>query len=572
MEARLEALKQEATSASSSASVPILTDNDSDSGSMAGSLDDFDLPQDSRGDDENWEDVIDEASHRNMVDGSVQYLEAICGTGIFAKHLTPDEAADQLYERWKALIPSLVPPLLQYMDSTQGKEWARPSSTLKSKCTQGDSCPKTTHTVTALLFACKYLGLTAGLPQLKPDSSRFPRVYGAVTAMSAALNASYRKRAFIVTNAQGNKVKEPFRKGLGYALQWYDCILVEVERQKAQAVASKFYELFKKFHSEAQSLYTVINVSDDFPALKGVDLEFVRRLYLLREIKATVQRKATSTFWEFDKLDRAAGGKDIALGTKMHQHVRSSMSKKTAALTATIKRYNTECQALAAMRPPGCQIPIPDPLPTSMAELKKDTSLMENVWIEPVTDDSHRWVHDQDVRDGIRAMLRLKRCREERRRLGVEADNMLRWYQRELQAISAAIDDPSNLYLVSQLRLQFEEVAALKSTWATTLIPEASYDAHLGSIRQSAGSSPLTWVPIILSDELMSSSELDVLAAEADFEHSQAEAAEHDPSMRPSVEEVCFNDLYEEQVGLEVTAQGEVSTPPYLHSDLAGTE
>jgi hypothetical protein len=128
----------------------------------------------------------------------------------------------------------------------------------------------------------------------------------------------------------------------------------------------------------------------------------------------------------------------------MHQHVRSSMTKKTAALTTAVQRYNTECRALATMRPPGCQIPVPDPLPTTMVELKKDASLMENVWIEPVADDSHRWVHDQDVRDGIRAMLRLKRCEEERQRLGTEADNVLRWYRRELEAILAAISDPSS--------------------------------------------------------------------------------------------------------------------------------
>jgi hypothetical protein len=80
--------------------------------------------------------------------------------------------------------------------------------------------------------------------------------------MSAALNASYRRRGFIFANAQvslaalsngshshhrtqGRKAKQPFRRGLGYALQWYDCTLVEVERQKAQAIASKFYELFR---------------------------------------------------------------------------------------------------------------------------------------------------------------------------------------------------------------------------------------------------------------------------------------------------------------------------------------
>lgn len=64
----------------------------------------------------------------------------------------------------------------------------------------------------------------------------------------------------------------------------------------------------------ADKMYATLNVNDDFPSLAGVDLEFVRRLFLLCQLKATVQKKATSTMWEFDKLDQASGGKDMALG------------------------------------------------------------------------------------------------------------------------------------------------------------------------------------------------------------------------------------------------------------------
>lgn len=64
----------------------------------------------------------------------------------------------------------------------------------------------------------------------------------------------------------------------------------------------------------ADAMYSTLNVDSNFPSLAGVELEFVRRLFLLRQLKATVQKKATSTMWEFDKLDQASGGKDMALG------------------------------------------------------------------------------------------------------------------------------------------------------------------------------------------------------------------------------------------------------------------
>ncbi|KAJ2932559.1 hypothetical protein H1R20_g4550, partial [Candolleomyces eurysporus] len=590
------------------------------------------------------------------------------------KRLAPDEAANELYERWKAVIPALVSPFLKYLDSTLGKEWARSSNSLRSECTQGPECPTTTYNITGLLFAT--------LTERSSD---------AVTAMAAALNTTYHMRGFVVVNSKGKKTKEPFRRGLGYALQWYDCLRVEIERAKDQAIASKFAELFQLLPPKATVvvLYDVGCVLDRSvaqyemfidgieervmfatsvmhsyvhqwscqlhynPRLKdglgltdgenverlwsrsrglipvcrssgkhrrvwlidrklrtiakelkeemgfwisrklnkgvveqtaesqktldecnmeveflekqwadqkatqisvrslGVDLEFVRKLYLVREIKANVQRKATSTFWEFDKLDRAAGGKDIALGTKMHQHVRSAMTKKTAALTAAIKRYNTECQSLAAVSKPEWNIPLPEPLPTNMGELKTCTTLMENVWIEPIQGDSQRWVHDQDVRDGIRAMLRLKRCREEHQRLGREADNMLKWYRKELKAITAAIKDSSNVLLVSQLRLEFEELAGLKSSWATSLVTEASYEAHLSCIVQAADGIQLTWAPVKVADDSINDSELSAPVLHID-------GGEEDGSTLPSAEEICLNDLFAEQAEHE----GEVALQP----------
>lgn len=73
------------------------------------------------------------------------------------KRLTPDEAAKELYGRWKVLVPSLAPSLLKYLDSTTGKEWTPPPTSLKSECSQGAECPTGTCTVTVLLFASKSL-------------------------------------------------------------------------------------------------------------------------------------------------------------------------------------------------------------------------------------------------------------------------------------------------------------------------------------------------------------------------------------------------------------------------------
>ena len=54
------------------------------------------------------------------------------------------------------------------------------------------------------------------------------------------------------------------------------------------------------------------------------------------------------------------------------------------------------------------------------------------------------WLEDVDVREGIRAVLKMDRCLEERRRLGLEADNLCRWFGHELSAVEVALATPSS--------------------------------------------------------------------------------------------------------------------------------
>ncbi|KAJ2915397.1 hypothetical protein MD484_g5045, partial [Candolleomyces efflorescens] len=249
-----------------------------------------------------------------------------------------------------------------------------------------------------------------------------------------------------------------------------------------------------KIQEKAQQMYSALNVTNDFPSIVGVDLEFVRKLFLLRELKFQVQRRATSAFWEFDKLDQAAGGKEVPHGTKMHQTIRASMSKKTAALTSAIEHYNRDCNKLAKSRPPKCTIPVPKPLPTTLKMLKACPDLMESVWIEPVDAEKQRWVHDAGIQSGIRAVHRLERCAEETRRLGNEADNMCRWFGREISAVAEAMQDPGNLSLICFLQQDFNDLLALADTWPTALVPKLRYDDHIEKAGRSA--SRLTWLVI----------------------------------------------------------------------------
>lgn len=123
------------------------------------------------------------------------------------------------------------------------------------------------------------------------------------------------------------------------------------------------------------------------------------------------------------------------------------MTKRNRALRTSISKYNEHCVKLKRLHQSEWGIPLPQQLPTKFVDLKECPSLMEDVWITPIPGNPPMWLEDSNVRNGIRAMLKIDRCYEERRRLGNEADNLCRWFGRELCAVELALrENTSGLY------------------------------------------------------------------------------------------------------------------------------
>ena len=66
--------------------------------------------------------------------------------------------------------------------------------------------------------------------------------------------------------------------------------------------------------AKVDTLYASLNVQTKFPELEGIDLDFVRTLLLARDLKINIRKRAIGSFFEWDKLDRAVGGAQKALG------------------------------------------------------------------------------------------------------------------------------------------------------------------------------------------------------------------------------------------------------------------
>jgi hypothetical protein len=194
-----------------------------------------------------------------------------------------------------------------------------------------------------------------------------------------------------------------------------------------------------------------------------------------------------------------------SVGTKLHQQTRKAISRRKPALLAAIRKYNKYCNTLEELYDPASAIPLPKPLPLQLTGLRDSSDLMEDVWTAPSSQELPRWLEDQDVRDGIRSMLKMDRCREEHQRLKKEADNLCRWWGREIMAVELAVRTPacrtSVLCVLKTLRdaenlidaailvplHQWQErLYSLKSRWTNPMVSIQCFDAHIYHARQIA--------------------------------------------------------------------------------------
>ncbi|KAG6849270.1 hypothetical protein H0H93_009877 [Arthromyces matolae] len=253
---------------------------------------------------------------------------------------------------------------------------------------------------------------------------------------------------------------------------------------------------------QSETLYTSLNVHESFPELRHVDLEFVRLLFMARDLKINIRKRAIGSFFEWDKLDQAVGGREQSLGTKLHQATRKAISKRKPALMNAIRKFNGYCAKLASLYKAEWNIPVPEPLPLELTSLRESPLLQEDVWIAKSEGDIPLWLKDVQVRQGIRALLKIDRCLEERRRLGIEADNMCRWFGRELCAVQVALSRPSNQSIALILKQKCSQLLVLKDSWSNTMASKLRFDSHVRTAASLAidhatttsNASPLTWL------------------------------------------------------------------------------
>lgn len=80
----------------------------------------------------------------------------------------------------------------------------------------------------------------------------------------------------------------------------------------------------EQFLTEVDTLYTSLNISERFPEVEGASVQFIKVLFLARDLKINIRKRAIGSFFEWERLDQAAGGRDQALGTWHYSYSRGN--------------------------------------------------------------------------------------------------------------------------------------------------------------------------------------------------------------------------------------------------------
>ncbi|KAK1223731.1 hypothetical protein PQX77_013383 [Marasmius sp. AFHP31] len=244
-------------------------------------------------------------------------------------------------------------------------------------------------------------------------------------------------------------------------------------------------KLHGRLKTEAEGLYASLNIDHQFLELKDVPLEYLHTLLLARDLKLTIRKKAIGTFYEWDRVDGAVGGVNEALGTRLHQITRNSITRRAAAFENLIRKFNQHITYLEEHHQSSYQVPVPSRLPTQLQSLRdmETSHLWEDVWISK-TDTPPKWLIDEDVRKGIRSFLNLDRCAEERARLDAEAANLLWWFTRELHALVFMVRNPQFARYHTILNIRLQDTLQLAKSWSNPFVPATSFKDRIALIKQ----------------------------------------------------------------------------------------
>jgi len=149
------------------------------------------------------------------------------------------------------------------------------------------------------------------------------------------------------------------------------------------------------------------------------------RFLTLRRLQAEIIETVTARNLELETLDRRLRGHKQAVKFKQ------ALNKRWSALNNVVKAFNKEVDSLTRMGFPQTELP----RRLTVEGLKTTGILYDEMWDLDRLSVKEDWAVFAEVRNGIDAMFRTDRAKEEKGQLQVEAARMLNWLESQVTVL-----------------------------------------------------------------------------------------------------------------------------------------
>ncbi|KAJ7448184.1 hypothetical protein FB451DRAFT_1187935 [Mycena latifolia] len=189
-----------------------------------------------------------------------------------------------------------------------------------------------------------------------------------------------------------------------------------------------------------------------------------------RALKECLQGKLRDRKFELDPIERSF--RRTRSENQRNKHAGQAIKRREPNIVKLANSYNKICEDIAApikakQVPAGVVAPLPVPS-KGLYQLDVDDVIWQDLGLDDQEGTPPRWLSDDNVRSGIRALLQKDRCEEEAPCLKRERKHLQIWFATEWQAVEQAIS-LSEGAIKYQFQLRRKELIQLCVLWKKSL-------------------------------------------------------------------------------------------------------